>query len=47
MIPDPTPQRTFLSAKLNWQEVNEASHADWLLFTAVGWHSVVVKSFPG
>ena len=29
-IPDPTTQRTFLSAKLNWREVNEASHADWL-----------------
>jgi maltooligosyltrehalose trehalohydrolase len=29
-IPDPTSEETFRSAKLNWQEVIEASHADWL-----------------
>ena len=30
MIPDPTSEKTFRSAKLNWQELTAGSHADWL-----------------
>ena len=29
-IPDPTSEKTFRSAKLNWKEATEGSHADWL-----------------
>jgi len=29
-IPDPTSEKTFQSAKLNWKEPTESSHADWL-----------------
>lgn len=29
-IPDPTSEATFRSAKLNWKEATEGSHADWL-----------------
>jgi maltooligosyltrehalose trehalohydrolase len=30
MIPDPTSEETYQSAKLNWAEVTEGSHAEWL-----------------
>jgi maltooligosyltrehalose trehalohydrolase len=29
-IPDPTSEKTFQSAKLNWKETTNSSHADWL-----------------
>ena len=29
-IPDPASEKTFQSAKLNWKETTESSHADWL-----------------
>jgi maltooligosyltrehalose trehalohydrolase len=30
LIPDPTSEATFQSAKLNWAEIGDQSHSDWL-----------------
>jgi maltooligosyltrehalose trehalohydrolase len=37
-IPDPTAETTFLSAKLNWNELNFGKHAAWL-----NWHRDILR----